>query len=84
MPTQKIFDQLLIFVNLYQHAKNQFISLFILQIPSILESHQHTGYTIFDHAHPQNLQSPFNLRQFAPASKKSFYSISSFLRYSQF
>ena len=25
MPTQKIFDQLLIFVNLYQHAKNQFI-----------------------------------------------------------
>ena len=26
MPTQKIFDQLFIFVNLYQHAKNQFIS----------------------------------------------------------
>ena len=25
MPTQKIFDQLLIFMNLYQHAKNQFI-----------------------------------------------------------
>ena len=25
MLTQKIFDQLLIFVNLYQHAKNQFI-----------------------------------------------------------
>ena len=25
MPTQKIFDQLLSFVNLYQHAKNQFI-----------------------------------------------------------
>ena len=25
MPTQKIFDQLLIFENLYQHAKNQFI-----------------------------------------------------------
>ena len=25
MPTQKNFDQLLIFVNLYQHAKNQFI-----------------------------------------------------------
>ena len=24
-PTQQIFDQLLIFVNLYQHAKNQFI-----------------------------------------------------------
>ena len=26
MPTPKNFDQLLIFVNLYQHAKNQFIS----------------------------------------------------------
>ena len=25
MPTQKVYDQLLIFVNLYQHAKNQFI-----------------------------------------------------------
>ena len=25
MPTQKSFDQLLIFVNLYQHAKNPFI-----------------------------------------------------------
>ena len=26
MPIQKIFDQLLIFVNLYQHAKNEAIS----------------------------------------------------------
>ena len=26
MPTQKMFDQLLIFVNLYQHAKNHFIT----------------------------------------------------------
>ena len=25
MPTQKLFDQLLIYVNLYQHAKNQAI-----------------------------------------------------------
>ena len=25
MPTQKNFDQLLTFVNLYEHAKNQFI-----------------------------------------------------------
>ena len=27
MPTQKIFDQLLAYVNLYQHAQNQAISL---------------------------------------------------------
>ena len=27
MPIQKFFDQLLIYVNLYQHAKNQAISL---------------------------------------------------------
>ena len=26
MRTQKIFDQLLFFMNLYQHAKNQFIA----------------------------------------------------------
>ena len=26
MPTQNIFDQLLIYVNLYQHAKNMAIS----------------------------------------------------------
>ena len=32
MPTQKMFDQLLIFVNLDQHAKNQLFHLFIPQI----------------------------------------------------
>ena len=32
MPTQKMFDQLLIFVNLDQHAKNQLFYLFIPQI----------------------------------------------------
>ena len=26
MPNQKIFDQLLVFVNLYQHAKNETVS----------------------------------------------------------
>ena len=31
MPTQKIFDQILMYVNLYQHGKNQAIS-FVLEI----------------------------------------------------
>ena len=32
LPNQKFFDQLLISVNLYQHAKNQAISLIVLEI----------------------------------------------------
>ena len=47
MPTQKFFDQLLIFVNLYQHAKKQFFDLFILEIQSILESRDQIAQTNF-------------------------------------
>ena len=47
MPTKKTSDQLLIFVNLDQHVKNQFIHLSILQIQSILKSHHMTGHTQF-------------------------------------
>ena len=35
MPTQKNFDQLLIFVNLHHHAKKQLFNLFILQVQSV-------------------------------------------------
>ena len=57
MPTQKFFNQILIFVNLYQHAKNQFI-------PSVHSS---------DIINPpqKNFQSPFALCEFVPACKKS-------------
>ena len=47
MPTQKFFDQLLIFVNLYQHAKKQFFHLFVLEIQSILESRDQITHTNF-------------------------------------
>ena len=47
MPTQNFFDQISIFVNSYQHAKNQFFHLFILQILSVLESHHKNGHTHF-------------------------------------
>ena len=47
MPTQKFFDQLLIFVNLHQHAKKQFFHLFILEIQSILESRDQIAHTNF-------------------------------------
>ena len=53
MPTQKIFGQLLVFMNMYQHAKNQLFHLFILQIESVLEPSNQTGHTHFDHAHPK-------------------------------
>ena len=76
-PTQKRFDQLLIFVNLYQHAINQFFHLFRysqFQCPV-----NRLATPIFDH----NFQSPFNLHEFVPACKKSVDSICSFLSNSQ-
>ena len=44
---QKKIDQHLIFVNLYQYAKNQLFHLFILQIQSALESFPQTGHIHF-------------------------------------
>ena len=43
----KKINQLLIFVNLYQHTKNQLFYPFIFQIQSILESHDQNGYSHF-------------------------------------
>ena len=39
---------------------------------------------IFDQVHPQISEITFNFPEFAPAFKKSVYSIDPFLRYSQF
>ena len=41
-PTQKSLSQLLAFLDLYQHAKNQFTPS---EIQSILESHDQTSHT---------------------------------------
>ena len=52
MLNQKIFDQVLIFVNLYQHVKNQFIpSIHSSKIVS-LQSRRMTSTLILDHANP--------------------------------
>ena len=51
----QIFDQLLIFVNLYQHAKNKLLHLFILRIQSILESHHQTSHTHFSPCPPTEI-----------------------------
>ena len=51
MPAQKNFDQLLIFVNLYQHAQNQFIPS-VHSSDTILESHHVTGHTHFCSCQP--------------------------------
>ena len=56
----------------------------ILKVRQILGSHELNGHTHFDHAHPQIIESTFSFLEFAPACKKSFHSIYSILRYSQF
>ena len=58
-PPKKCFDELLIFVNLYQHAKNQFFHLLILQIQSILEPRHQTGNTYFSPCQPKQFSSNF-------------------------
>ena len=47
MHTQKSLNQLLAFLNLYQHAKNQFIPSVCYKIHSSLESCDHSGHTCF-------------------------------------
>ena len=81
-PPENNFDQFFIFVSLLQHAKNRLIpsahsSDTIFQSPII-----RLATPIFDHTHPINLQSPFNLREFVPASKTQL--ISSFHFWEQF
>ena len=39
---------------------------------------------ILDHTHSKMIGSPFSLAEFLPASKKSVYSICSFLKYREF
>ena len=83
-PLRKIFDQLLIFVNLYQHAKNWFIpSVYSLDTVNFRVPSTHP-ITIFEHAHLKNFQSRFNLHEFVPVCKKISWSHLSDLRYSQF
>ena len=76
MRTQKILNQRLKFVIMYQHAKNQLMN----SIYSFFRYNQFwspfTGL-----AHPQIIKSSFNLCETVPACKKSVSFISSFLRY---
>ena len=59
-------------MNLYQHAKNQFISSVHSSDPvSFRVACSDWPHPFFDYAHPKNFQSPFNLREFVPACKKS-------------
>ena len=57
MPTPKNFDQLLIFVNLYQHAKNQFI-------PSVHFSDT-VSFKVPQHDWPQTFLTMLKLYQYA-------------------
>ena len=59
MPTQKNFDQLLIFVIMYHHAKKQFT----VYVPSV-----HSSF--FNHAYPKNSLSSLNLCEIVPVCKK--------------
>ena len=67
-PSPQTFEQLLIFVTLYQHAKNQLFQLFILQIQTISGNHHQTRHTSFWLYSPQmfkNLSICMNLYQHA-------------------
>ena len=48
-PSPQIFEQLLIFVNLYQHAKNQLFQLFILQFRQFQEPTTKLITPLFDY-----------------------------------
>ena len=66
MTNQNIFNHFLIFVHLYQHAKNVYFSdtvNFRVLSPDWAEH-------IFDHVHPKIFQSPFHFHEFVPACKK--------------
>ena len=78
---KKNFEQLLIFVNLYHHAKNQFI------LPAHSSDMVNFRVLLSDWPHPfltiptqKNFQMHFNLREFVKACKKSVNCISSLLR----
>ena len=76
MPTQKNLNQLLKFVIMYQHAKNQLMN----SIYSFFRyNHFWSPFTRL--AHPKIFKSSFNLCETVPACKKSVSFISSFLRY---
>ena len=62
MPTQKFFDQLLIFVNLYQHAKKTVHSSDTINFRVPSPDWSHLFLTI---PFPKDFQAPFNLYEFA-------------------
>ena len=71
-------------LDLYQHAKNQFTPT-VHSPDSQFQSHITRLTTpIFDHAHPKNFKSAYDLCGFMSACKKSVHSICPFWRYSQF
>ena len=80
----KNFDQLLIFVNLYQHAKNQLIhfvpSSDTISFRALSPKRPHPFLTMLT---PKIFNS-FNLCESVPACKNSVVSICLFLRYSKF
>ena len=60
MSTLKPLNQILAFLNLYQHAKKiSLFHLFFFEIPSILESHDQTSHTYFWPCPPKELLTSF-------------------------
>ena len=84
MHTQKSLNQLLAFLNLYQHAKisvssiSSFLDTVSFRVPS-----RNWPLPFLTMLTP-NFQSSFNLCEFMPACKKSVNPINSFWRYSHF
>ena len=69
--TSKIFNQLLIYGNLYQHAKNQLISLVHSRdTVSFRVQEQDWPLPFLNHAQPESTQSTFNFCKFVSTWKK--------------
>ena len=67
MPTQKSFDQILISVDLYQHAKNQLFHRSLFRDSQFWSPVTRMAALIFNNSYIKNFLAPFDLHQFVPA-----------------
>ena len=83
MPTQKLFNQFLIFVNLYQHAKKSVYSIStFFRYSQILSTATILATPTFGHAHPEIFNHLLIWVGLCQHTKKSITFICSFLRHS--
>ena len=80
--TLRTYNQLLGFLNSYQHEKISLFYLFISEIKSILKSCDQTSHTHCWPCPPKKILISLHFSWICTNMQKSFYSICSFFRYS--